>query len=366
MTLLYLAPEAMVRPLTGGRERARRVLRWLAARRPLHLAACADEAEARALEALAREAGLAGLTVLPYPAGWRGYGGLRGRVARLAREMAFTAVHCVGHELWAAAQRVPLGAGGRRVLELHDVPEHWRRGMDERSDAWQRQAVLKTLAAADDIIAVSDAERDLLRAWGCTARVQVAGNGVDLDYWGAVEAAEDAGPVMLFPAAFNWPPNEAAARALVEAVLPLVREQVPDATVRLAGRRPGPGVRALADRPRVELLADVEDMRPLFARARLIVVPTRAEGGTRLKILQAMAAGRAVVSTPEGASGLGLMAGRDLVVAPLVEAFAGEAARLLMDTEAREALVNAGQAAARRFGWETVLGALDDVYPAAA
>ncbi len=358
----------MVSPLTGGRERAARVLRWLAARRPVHLAVCAEAAEAARLEVLAREAGLRGLTVLPYPAGWRGYGSLRGRVARLAREIDFAGVHCVGHELWAAAQAAPLRAGGRRVLELHDVPEHWRRGVDARSEAGRRRPVLKTLAAADDIIVVSEAEREQLRAWGAlAARVHVAENGVDLDYWGAAQAEGDAGPVMLFPAAFNWPPNEAAARTLVEAVLPRVRAQVPQARVVLAGRRPEPGVRRLAQgRPGVEMMADVEDMRPLFAQARLIVVPTTAAGGTRLKILQAMAARRAVVSTPEGAAGLGLRAGREVAVAPLGEAFAAEAARLLMDAEARGVLARAGRAAAQRFGWEAVLGALDAVYPAGA
>jgi glycosyltransferase involved in cell wall biosynthesis len=352
MTILFLAPEAMVGPLTGGRERARRVLLAVAARQRVHLAVCADETEAGALEALARAAGLAGLMVLPYP-GWRGYRGLRRRVTQLARAPSppFAGVHCVGLDMWPVAQGARLRVGGRRVLELHDLPDVARRGL--------RAA----LEAAEEVIVVSEGEAQRVRDWGVPGRVHVVGNGVDLDHWSTVEAVADDEPVMLFPAAFNWPPNEVAARTLVEVVLPTVRAKVPRAAVVLAGRRPGPGVWALARHEGVTLMADPEDMRPLFARARLVVVPTAAAGGTRLKILQALAAGRAVVSTPEGAAGLGLRAGSEISVAPLVEPFADEAARLLNDAAARAALVDAGREAAGRFTWEKMLPALDNVYP---
>jgi glycosyltransferase involved in cell wall biosynthesis len=351
MTILFLAAEAPVAPLTGGRERTRRVLLRLARRQRLHLAVCADEAEARAVRQLANEAGAAGLTVLPYPTGWRGYRGLAGDVLRLAQRQAppFAGVHCVGLELWPAARAARLAAGGRRVLELHDVPD---------------RSGLKALQEAGTVIVVSEAERERLRGAGVSATIQVVPNGVDLEYWSAVAAGAkpDKTPTLLFPAAFNWAPNETAAQRLVEEVLPRVRLKQRETQVILAGRRPGPGVRRLARWPGVTVVTDPEDMRPLFARARLAVVPTTAAGGTRLKILQVLAAGRAVVSTPEGAAGLDLTPGRDLAVRPLVDEFADEVARLLSDDAARAALAAAGRTAVEGYAWEQVLAGLDRVF----
>jgi glycosyltransferase involved in cell wall biosynthesis len=235
------------------------------------------------------------------------------------------------------------------VLELHDVPG---------------PRAMKEVKEADAVIVVSQVEAERLRAQGYAGQVQVAPNGVDLAYWGAVgpSAEISEAPVLLFPAAFNWPPNEAAARVLVEQVLAKVRVQIRGAQVVLAGRRPGPGVRALAQWPGVTLVTDPANMRPLFARASLVVVPTSETSGTRLKILQALAAGRAVVSTPEGAAGLDLVAGRDLAVAPLVDEFAAEVVRLLNDAEARAALAAAGPAAVQGYGWQQVLEGLERVY----
>jgi glycosyltransferase involved in cell wall biosynthesis len=103
-------------------------------------------------------------------------------------------------------------------------------------------------------------------------------------------------------------------------------------------------------------------MRPLLAKATLVVVPIAAASGTRLKILQALAAGRAVVSTPAGAQGLPFQSGRELMIAPLADDFAAAVVRLLQDEAERAALIAAGRAAVERFDWDNVLQPLDDVY----
>lgn len=359
---LYLAPEAPVPPLSGGRERAQRVLGALAERGPVHLLACAGADEVPLLVALARAIGLAGLTLQPYPPAGRGYTALTPLARRLASELpGLTAVHCQGLDLWPVARTLP---ALRRVLELHDLPPELHAAPAAITPDRRHLARVQELNAASALVVVSDHDRQRLRAWGLRPPIHVLENGVDLDAWGAVPPpAPNAPPTLLFPAALNWGPNVAAARALVEDILPLVQAAVPDVRVLIAGRQPAPDLRAWAARhPALTLLADPPDMRPLFAQASLVVVPLPAASGTRLKILQALAAGRAVVSTPAGALGLALTAGRDLVVAPLVAEFAAAVVRLLGAPAEREALVEAGRAAVARYAWPRVLAAVAEVY----
>jgi len=288
-------------------------------------------------------------------------------VTALAQAQAepFDGVHCVGLDLWRAARAVPLKPAGRRVLEVHDLPRLVQLP-PARLPGMRHRRLLRRLAWADDLVVVSDWDQGRLREWGLRGPIHVVPNGVDLAYWSARPTGNgvrtDGGPVLLFPAAFNWPPNAEAARVLAEAVLPRVRAIVPDARLALAGRLPGPRLLALAADPAVSVAANPPDMRPLLAHAALVVVPTTAASGTRMKILQALAAGCPVVSTPEGARGLNLAPGRDLAVAPLVDEFAAEIVRLLTDPQARAAQSAAGRAAVQVYAWERVLGALDDVY----
>ncbi len=360
--LLYLMPEAPVPPLSGGRERALQLLGALAERMPVHLLACAGADEAAPLVALARGLGLAGLTLQPYPASGRGYTALTPVARRLASELpALAAVHCQGLDLWPVARTL---AAPRRVLELPDLPPELQPAPSEVTPDRRHAARLQDLNAAGTIVVVSDFDRQRLRAWGVRPPILVIANGVDLDDWAALPPAPaNSPPTLLFSAALNWPPNVAAACVLVEEVLPQVQTAVPNVHVVVAGRLPTPDLRAWAARhPAVTLIADPLDMRPPMAAATLVVVPLAAASGPRLKILQALAAGRAVVSTPAGALGLDLVAGRDLVVAPLVAEFAAAVVRLLTDATERAALVAAGRAAVERYAWPAVLAAVDGLY----
>ena len=107
-------------------------------------------------------------------------------------------------------------------------------------------------------------------------------------------------------------------------------------------------------------------MRPIFARATLVAVPLRAATGTRHKILQAMAMGRPVVSTPIGAEGLDLEKDVQLLIAPLIEPFGDALVQLLTQPARRAALVRAGQAIIQRYAWDNYLPMLDSLYPDAA
>jgi glycosyltransferase involved in cell wall biosynthesis len=223
--------------------------------------------------------------------------------------------------------------------------------------------LLKRLLDAQTVIVVSRRDYDVLLQWGSLAQKEIVPNGVDLDYWSIPPAAPEP-HTLFFPAALNWPPNLTGAELLLDEILPRVRRHLPDVRLIIAGRLPpAPLVARCARDPAVTLLANPPDMRPLFARAALVLVPLPAASGTRLKILQALAAGRPVVSTPAGAVGLDLVPGRDVCIAELVEPFAAEVVRLLEDEPARAALAQSGRVAVQPFDWPRVLTALDVIYP---
>ena len=219
-------------------------------------------------------------------------------------------------------------------------------------------------AAAHLTITVCAADHDLLKTPE-TRRI-VAPNGVDLGSWELPAAPRS--PVVLFPGSFGYLPNVDGARWFVEQVWPRVRAAVPEATLVLAGRSPTADVRAMASAD-IRVLPDVPDMRALFAESRAVVVPLRIGTGTRLKILEGMAARRAVVSTTVGASGLPVTAGRELRIEDDATGFADaviEAVGSDRAEEVEERITRGRSLVEREFGWDRIadqlLAQLDSVF----
>jgi glycosyltransferase involved in cell wall biosynthesis len=154
----------------------------------------------------------------------------------------------------------------------------------------------------------------------------------------------------------DWLPNEDGITWFVDAILPRVRAVLPDATLTVVGRNPPPAVRGLAERDSgVRVTGTVPDVRPFIERAAAFVVPLRIGGGTRLKIYEAMAMERAVVSTPVGAEGLPVTNGEHLLLAGTPEVFAVAVIELLRDPARAERLgVNAATLVRESFGWDRV------------
>ena len=141
----------------------------------------------------------------------------------------------------------------------------------------------------------------------------------------------------------DWLPNEDAMLYFAREVLPHIRRDEPDTTLSIVGRAPTPAVRRLASEPGIEVTGRVEDVRPHIADAAVYVVPLRIGGGTRLKIFEAMAMGKAVVSTTIGAEGLPVTAGQDIVIADEPEPFAHAVVQLIRDEDARRRLATAAR-----------------------
>jgi glycosyltransferase involved in cell wall biosynthesis len=203
-------------------------------------------------------------------------------------------------------------------------------------------------------IAVVASGRDRARLPRSGAEVLVCPNGWEPGP--PLPAAAD--PVVAFVALFGWRPNADAAVWLAERVWPLVRRRRPDARLLLVGRSPTPQVRRLAGSD-VTVTGTVPDVRPFLARARVAVAPLLSGGGTRLKVLEALDAGRPVVATGIGVEGLEDLIGRGVVVADTPEAMSAAICGLLADDGRASRLGAVGRAAvAERYAWDATLAPL--------
>jgi len=253
------------------------------------------------------------------------------------------------------------------VLFAHNV-EHviWQRMRDVERRAWRRALLAlesrkmrryeaRACARAQLTIAVSDADRRLLAAAAPDARVRAVPTGVDVDYFAPDGVAEVPGR-LVFTGSMDWYPNEDGIARFIEAVLPRVRREVPNATLTVVGRNPSARLRAAAAAARVQVTGLVDDVRPHMAEAAVYVVPLRIGGGTRLKIFEALSMAKAVVSTAVGAEGLPLAPDRHFLQADDPAAFAAAVTALLGDAGRRRAIGGAGRRLVEeRYSWSKVV-----------
>ncbi|MGL4554935.1 MAG: glycosyltransferase, partial [Gemmataceae bacterium] len=213
------------------------------------------------------------------------------------------------------------------VIDLHNVYSTIaERSAEEQSRWWtrlylRREAQLlrrverRVARSADGLLCVSEEEADVFRGMG--AGSVVVPNGVDCSAYASLPTGRAAGgpPALLYVGTMSWAPNAAAAEFLARSVLPAVQAKHPGARLLVIGRDPPAWLVALNSLPGVEVRGGVPDVVPFLREAHALVVPLESGGGTRLKILEAFAAGLPVVSTPVGCEGLGVTHGIHLLVA---------------------------------------------------
>lgn len=218
---------------------------------------------------------------------------------------------------------------------------------------------------ADHVVAVSELDAEQLRAMSGSANVTSISNGVDTEFFRATGEAR-VPTDLVFVGGLTWFPNLDAIRHFRADVLPHIVAAVPDVRITVVGKNPDDrAVREIADDPRITLAGLVDDIRPVISRAAVYVVPLRIGGGTRLKILDALSMGKALVSTSVGCEGLDVVDGEHLVVADTPEQFAAAVVRLLRDPAAAQALGAAGRALVqRKYEWAALADRLDAVYRA--
>ena len=262
-----------------------------------------------------------------------------------------------------APYRESIPAGCPAILSLHNIGERQYSSMVKLSGAGLR-GVLKAVSMRgweadwarryDHCITVSADEAEWLRQRAPRLAITVIENGVDCDRLRPLPPPA-AGNDLLFVGVLGYPPNADAVLQFVRHTLPLLRCSTPDARLLMVGRNPRRDVRALAAADGVELHEDVPDVTPFYQRARVCVVPLRAGGGTRVKILEAMALGRPVISTPEGCEGLEVAHENQLLVADCPAAMAAQVARLLANPPLADGLcVRARRWVEERHDWRTL------------
>ena len=272
---------------------------------------------------------------------------------------------CVADFL-TAMPNVPLGGPVPVVFFEHNV-EHmiWKRLSEIETRRWRRALLgiewrkmrryeAHACTRANTTIAVSEVDRALLAANAPGANVVAIPTGVDTSYF-APNGIPEAPAHLVFTGTMDWYPNEDAVLHLMNTILPSIRREIPEVSVTVAGRNPSPRVVKAAGEAGVRVTGTVDDIRPYIAEAAVYVVPLRVGSGTRLKIFEALAMAKAVVSTSVGAEGLSLVPGAHFLRADDPAEFARAVTSLLRDSARRRALGTAGRRfVEERYSWPKV------------
>ncbi|MGE0813594.1 MAG: glycosyltransferase [Vicinamibacterales bacterium] len=393
MRILLISPWFPSPPFGGALIRVSETLRHLSGRHAVTLVAPAAHPVARRdLEPLAawceaveivpiseRPAAVLGRMAaglvrgMPLIQGLHRHPAMRRAVARLTAAHDYDVVH-VEHSFMAPyLSAIARGRHPRTVLSMHNIESlRFRRELATARGgrrlalfidsvvfrSWEPAAVRRF----DGVMAVSGAERDWARAQAPDTPLATVPNGVDTAHFVPAPAVRTR-PTLLFPGLMNYPPNIDAAAWLCDDILPRVATRHAGARVRIVGDKPTPEVLALAGRPGVEVTGRVPDVRPHFAECAAVVVPLRSGAGTRLKILEAMAMQRPVVSTTQGAEGLDVTPETDILLADTAAGLAAHVCRLLDDAALADRLARAGRELVERlYDWTRCFDALDVLY----
>lgn len=253
--------------------------------------------------------------------------------------------------------------GARTILDLDDVetvvrtrdlavnrPTRWQRRVFEQYDLWRLSRYqARALNRFDRVLVCSDRDRVLLGH----RNVAVIPNGATCPAKPLPEEGD--GRTLLCVSNFAYPPNVEGLAFLVKDVLPLIRREIPDVRLLVVGRKASKNGLGLEGDANIRMVSDPPSLEPYYREATISVVTLRIGGGTRLRILEAMALGRAVVSTSVGCEGIDATDGEHLVVADDSPGLARLCVTLLRDPELRRRLAARGRALVEeKYTWDSI------------
>ena len=308
---------------------------------------------------------------LPYAVGKYRSREYRSAVSRLLGTQTFDLVVC---DFLPPAVNLSWPLPCASVLFTHNVEaDIWRRHAETRTGspahvlyAMQHRRMLRfeeaSLRRFDGVLAVSDADKNTF-SWlyqDATRRpIRVIPTGVDTEFFTPGPTSAESRS-LVFTGSMDWLPNEDAMLYFCRDILPLIRSEEPGVTLDIVGRAPTRAVRRLGEQPGIRVTGRVDDVRPHVRDAAAYIVPLRIGGGTRLKIFEAMAMGKAIVSTTVGAEGLPVTDGEHLLLADEPQRFAKAVVRLVRDAGRRRALESAARAlVVDRYDWSAAGQELD-------
>ena len=289
---------------------------------------------------------------------------VRHRLHALLKQETYDVILC---DFIFAAGVIPWDWPTPKVLFTHNVEATiWRRHYEVATNPiwkaiswweWRKMeaAERRYLRLADRVLTVSETDRDAFAAFLDPGKLTMIPTGVDVDYFQPVPVEETPNS-LVFTGSMDWLPNEDAIFYFADAILPLIKQQCPEVSLEVVGRSPSRKLQALAETEKsMRLTGWVEDIRPFVARDSICIVPLRIGGGTRLKIFEAMAMGKAVVSTSVGAEGLPVQSGENILLADTPNDFADSVVSLLRDANERRRLGTSARALVQeKYSWPRV------------
>jgi len=390
MRTLFLAPRVPYPPNRGDRIRSWRLLQYFAQRGPVDLACTTDEPISRdqrkVLVALCERLAI---VAAPTPRWWSAIrslaagrsasegvycsAGLRQTLLEWRDSSHYDVVFAYCSSMTPYLETLQINRD-RVLIDLVDVDSgKWQdyadRSRGVRSAVYRlekhRVVQLERRAAALSrrLLVTTDSEAQAAIAICPEAVVSVLRNGVDLDYFGLIpplDAAASLRPTCVFTGVLDYRPNVQAVHWFVDEVWDSVRSRFPAARFLIVGRNPTPAVCRLAAKPGVELRPDVADVRPSLAESQVVVAPLQIARGIQNKILEGMAARRAVVASPQAATGLDAIAGTELLVAEDPTSWVTAVTRLFDNVRERDCLAAAGRRyVEQNHHWDEQLQLLD-------
>ena len=259
----------------------------------------------------------------------------------------------------------------KRIAEAEIAARGWNAGAVYSSIQWRklRRFERQVCQQADRVVCVSEADADAVQQLDPALQPHVIPNGVDTEFYRreAVTPLELPPHSLIFTGTMDFRPNVDAMVWFVQDVLPLVKRAVPDVHLYIVGQRPHARLEALRADPAITITGAVEDTRPYTSAAEVYVVPLRMGGGTRLKLLEALALQTPIVSTTLGAEGFPVTSGQELLLADEPSGFARAIVELLADRDRAQALGTAGRAfAVEHYDWRQIVPKFEEVYGALA
>jgi sugar transferase (PEP-CTERM/EpsH1 system associated) len=237
------------------------------------------------------------------------------------------------------------------VRKLYSWANYMKLRREERA-AWQQ---------FDGITLTSTRDEQMVHRDAPGKRTAVIPNGVDTEFFRPSAVPIEPGTILFF-GAINYYPNTEGLLFFLDEVFPLVKRQQPSARLLIVGQQPPP---AIASRAADDVIVTglVDDVRPYIERAAVVIAPLRIGGGTRLKIVEAMAMGKPIVATHLGAEGLEVKDGKDILLADTAENFAGQVARVLSDAALARRLGEAARHSAEsKYTWRAAVNRLESFY----
>lgn len=217
---------------------------------------------------------------------------------------------------------------------------------------------LEGFEKCDLVITCSETDKKEVLQHLPNVNVEVLPNGVDVEYFTPASCLTHT-PSLLFTGTMSYKANKDAVAYFIDSIFPLILKQFPECTFKIAGAGAKQALKDFVGMKGVEIISDPEDMRPLYNEAWIVVVPLRSGSGTRLKILEAMAMEKPVVSTEVGAEGLLLTNGLELLIAPNDMTFANDVVTLIQDYELAIRISKLGkERASEDYSWERIRGKL--------